>query len=168
MVTYTFTNGTVADADEVNQNFTDSLKGFAYGLTPTQEGDWSVTATNLGNITDGSLTTSSTTATIIGGSQTADIIIDLGSVETAMIISAKYGYSATDVYPHFRVRYGSTTDSMTDISEFNVNGNAGTSTTARTVSLDPPVSARYFSFRLYVDAPSGGNNSIIPYHLGVK
>ena len=76
-----FTNGTVADADEVNANFTYVENVTAFGILPTVSG-WVSDPTNLANLTDGDTSTNIvwTNASIATGTS-AWVKIDLGSLK---------------------------------------------------------------------------------------
>lgn len=52
-------------------------RNFCLGLTPTLAGNWTTAPTNLTNATDGDLTTSTGTGTIINN-QGGELVIDLG------------------------------------------------------------------------------------------
>jgi len=138
-IPYTFTNGTVANANEVNSNFTAVLyNNRCKEKVPTLAGTWDTSPTNLNNITDEDLSTGTGTGTV-AESQQADIVIDLGQTFLYHRMYVKFDYVRNSNGAFYVI------DDNSIIKEYSATANVSEFLDA---TITAPRSTRYITLRL--------------------
>lgn len=171
-IPYTFVNGTLANADEVNSNFSYvERRNKMYGIIPSITGSWCTSPGSLSNTSDENPLTFNTPGIVsgtVGVNIDGNLIWDLGAIYNVNTVKAYYNFSgnqpSVDSYIEFDV--GSTTSSWYMLDRIT---SISTGSSSNAVYNIPPLysNIRYIRMNVRRGAADTGSTIISIGEIGV-